>query len=67
MTGRECAIVEAYTGYAMCCGDNRREIYKYVSELLGRPVYTHEFATLAQKIHKLAKPDFVELCRTAEW
>lgn len=65
MTLRECAIVEAYTGICMCAGDKRHYIYEYVSELLGRPVYTHEFATRADEIKELARPDFIRLCKEA--
>lgn len=63
MTKRECAIVETYTGYVMCAGDDRKYAYEYASELLGRPIYTHEFATYADKLRELSKPDFVRLCR----
>ena len=65
MTLRECAIVEAYTGVVMCAHDRRRYYYEYVDELMGRPVWTHEHALYAEKIKDLAKPDFIELCRTA--
>ena len=65
MTKRECAIVMAYTGICMCAGENLKYFYKYVSELMGRPVYTHELAALADEIKERAKDDFIKLCRTA--
>jgi hypothetical protein len=65
MTLHECAIVEAYTGVCMLTGDRQRYVYEYVSELLGRPVYTHELGILAEKIKELAKPDFIKLCKEA--
>lgn len=60
MTKRECAIISAYTGYL--CGDFN-EFHKYIEELLGRPVYTHELADeeLCKKIKELAKEDFCNL------
>ena len=67
MTGRECAIVEAYTGYCMCAGEHRGEVYKYVSEILGESVWTHEFATRADEIRAKARPDFERLCKEAIW
>ena len=67
MTGRECAIIEAYTGYVMCAGEHRNEIYKYVSEIMGEPIWTHEFAARQDEIREKTKPDFVMLCREAKW
>ena len=60
MTKRECAIVSAYTG--ILCGDFN-EFHKYIEELLGRPVWTHELANkdLWAKIKKLSKEDFCKL------
>ena len=64
MTDREKAIVMAYTGIAMLSGDKIKEFYKYLDELYGRPVYTHEIAIL--DIQSKARQDFIELCRTEE-
>ena len=63
MTKRECAIVEIYTGICMCAGDDRKYAYEYASELIGRPIYTHEFVELADKLRELSKPDFIRLCK----
>lgn len=63
MTKRECAIVEMYTGYCMCAHDDRHYAYEYASELIGRPIYTHEFVELADKLRELSKPDFIRLCK----
>ena len=65
MTKRECAIVMAYTGVCMCAGENLKYFYEYVSELMGRPVYTHEFAALGDEIKQRAKEDFITLSRCA--
>lgn len=63
MTQREKAICEIYTGICFCAGDQREAVYKYSEELMGRPVFTHEFYTLADELKKRAKADFVAICR----
>jgi len=65
MTNRECAIVMAYTGITMLSGDNLKYFYDYVSEILGEPVFTHEFYTRANEIKEKSKPDFLQLCAEA--
>lgn len=67
MTFRECAIVEAYTGYCMLTGDKTKYVYEYLQELLGRPVWTHELANpkMQSIIHEKSKPDFMNLCARA--
>lgn len=62
MTNREKAIVMAYTGFVMLCGNQLSIFYKYVEELFGRPVYTHELPELADEIQRRSKPDFIKLC-----
>lgn len=62
MTDRERAIVMAYTGVVMLCGDKLNIFYDYVSEKLGRPIYTHEFIDQDDIIKSLAKEDFLALC-----
>lgn len=58
MTKREAAIITAYTGVFI--GD-LDELYKYAKELLGRPVFSHEFYDLADEIAEKAKKDFLAL------
>ena len=67
MTKRECAIVQAYTGVVMLAGENLGYFYDYIMELMGYPVWTHELVdvSVVRKIQELARPDFIELCRTA--
>lgn len=60
MTDRERAIVMAYTGVAMLVGDKLDVFYRYAEELYGRPVFSHEFASLDLK--EKSKPDFIKLC-----
>lgn len=61
MTDREKAIVTAYTGVNMLEGEKLDELYKYLKELYGRPVYTHEIPFL--DIREKAKEDFIALCK----
>ena len=62
MTDRERAIVMAYTGIVMLCGDKLHIFYEYVQEKLGRPVWTHELGQQADTIKELSKEDFFSLC-----
>lgn len=61
MTDREKAIVTAYTGINMLEGEKIYELYKYLEELYGRPIYTHEILFL--DIREKAKEDFIALCK----
>ena len=61
MTDREKAIVTAYTGINMLEGERFNEFYKYLEELYGRPVYTHEILFLDVK--EKSEDDFLKLCR----
>ncbi len=65
MTKIECAIVSAYTGVNMLEGEDLRWFYRYVAELFGRPVYTHELPMLSDEIKKRSKKDFLRLCEEA--
>lgn len=58
MTKREAAIVSAYTGYLI--GDFN-ERHKYIEEIMGRPVFTHELVDIHSEIHKKAKKDFCSI------
>ena len=64
MTDREKAIVMAYTGKCMLTGDKLHVFYKYVEEIMGRPVYTHEMGIKAvdEEIREKSKADFIALC-----
>lgn len=68
MTLKERVIVETYTGYCMTSPEERDEIYKYMAEIMGRPVYTHELADKAvqEELREKALPDFKALCITEE-
>ena len=62
MTKREKQIVSAYTGVLMCDLD---DLYEYIQELLGRPVWTHELADhdVQETIKEKSKAEFLEICR----
>ena len=66
MTDEEKAIVMAYTGVCMLTGDKFQIFHKYVEELMGQPVYTHELGFLADTIKEKAKDDFIRLCESEE-
>jgi len=60
MTKRECAVVTAYTGI-MCGSFN--DFHQYAEELLGRPIYTHEFCQkwLWEVLKEKSREEFVRL------
>ena len=58
MTRREATIVSAYTGYFI---GNLEDLYNYLSELIGRPVYTHEIPAVWDEYHDRIRQDFVAL------
>lgn len=64
MTDREKAIVMAYTGFCMLQSDKIDQFYKYLAELYGRPVFTHEIPFL--NIKEKSKADFLKLCEEGE-
>jgi hypothetical protein len=61
LTKEQAAVIGAYTG--VTCG-SFADIHEYVERLLGRPVWTHEFASekLVEEIKEKSKPDFISLC-----
>lgn len=67
MTKREAAIIMAYTGQVMLTGDDFGIFHKYVENILGRPVYTHEFAyeRVMDEIKEKSKNDFIDICKNA--
>lgn len=55
MTKREGAVLSAYTGILLC---DFSYFYKYLEEILGRQVFTHEIPFLSDKIREKAEPEF---------
>ncbi|NLC14596.1 MAG: hypothetical protein GX768_11215 [Chloroflexi bacterium] len=58
MTRYEATVVSAYTGYLI---GNTDDLYDYLSELIGRPIYTHEIPSVLKEYHREIKRDFVAL------
>ena len=61
MTKQEAAIVELYTGTCMLVGEDRKYVYAYARELMGRPILTHEL--LDERLKEKSKADFIKLCK----
>lgn len=61
LTDRQSAIIAAYTG--VLCGPFAA-FHEYAEQAMGRPVWTHEFATreMADALKEAAKPDFLSIC-----
>lgn len=68
MTREECAIVMAYTGITMLSGEDFKIYHKYIEDIMGRPVWTHELAneSVVEEIKKKSKYDFLKLCEKAK-
>lgn len=64
MTLRERVIVEVYTGVCMTSSKERNEVYKYMAEIMGRPVFTLELAnkSIQEQLQEKSRPDFIALC-----
>lgn len=65
MTKQECAIVTAHTGITMLRGDDLKYLYHYLSEIIGRPVFSHEIPAVCEQFRDRIKEDFIALCRDA--
>lgn len=65
MTLKERVVVEVYTGICMVTGNDRDEVYKYMAEIMGRPVYSHELADkkIMKELREKSRDDFVKLCQ----
>ena len=62
MTDREKAIVMAHTGICMLTGNKFQIFHKYVEDIMGRPIMTHEIGFLENAIKEKSKADFIALC-----
>lgn len=58
MTKREAAIVSAYTGY-LIGGFN--DFNAYAEEIMERPIFTHEFLSIADELKEKSKKDFMSI------
>jgi hypothetical protein len=64
LTKEQAAIIGAFTGFtAGPFGD----IHEYAERVLGRPIFTHEFANddFAKKLEDAARGDFLAICHEA--
>ena len=61
LTKEQAVIISGYMGIACC---NFGYIHEDIEKRLGRPVYTHEFASeeMFKKIKELYEEDFINLC-----
>ena len=68
MTDYERAVVMAYTGVTMLVGDKMPLFYKYLRNIMGRPVFTHELAdnNVQYEIKQKSRNDFIALCAGEE-
>ena len=68
MTDREKAVVTAYTGVTMLAGEKFSIFHKYIEDIMGRPVWTHELADgkVWEQIKEKSKDDFLKICKTEE-
>lgn len=62
MTDKEKAIIMAHTGICMLTGDKFQIFHKYVEDIMGRPIMTHELGFLEDEIKEKSKADFLALC-----
>ena len=58
LTTRQGAVISAYTGVLAGTFD---ALHAYAEELMGRPVFTHEFPDLASELQRRSKADFLEI------
>jgi hypothetical protein len=60
MTAYEAAVVSAYTGVLIGSFD---EIHRYAESIMGRPIYTHEFACkdFVNSLKQKSRSDFLSI------
>ena len=63
MTKREGCVLTAYTGLSLA--SSFYDFHKYAEELLGRPIFNHEFGNedVAKEIKKASEKDFLEIMK----
>lgn len=68
MTDKEKAIVMAYTGVTMLKGEKFSIFHKYIEDIMGRPVFTHELSDefVWEQIKEKSSTDFLRLCEETE-
>lgn len=63
MTHTEAVLISAYTGFLLT--KNFADVHKFCEDLLGRPIWTHEFANkeVQKEIHEKCKPMILEMIK----
>lgn len=63
MTKDEAVLISAYTGFLLT--KDFSDVHKFCEELLGRPIWTHEFASekLWNEIKEKCKPLIIEMIK----
>lgn len=56
----------AFTGVCMLTGNKFQIFHKYVEDIMGRPIMTHEIGLLGKEIKEKSKADFIALCKESE-
>ena len=61
MKKQEAVLISAYTGFLLT--KNFGDVHKFCEELLGRPIWTHEFAsqTVQEEIKEKCRPLILEM------
>ena len=64
MTKREAVLISAYTGYLLA--PDFSDVAEYCQKVLGRPIYTHEYADpdLHRELQDKLRPRIMDLIRS---
>ena len=65
LTKEQSAIIGAFTG--ICCG-KFGDIHEYAERVLGRQIFSHEFASnmLESELKEASRADFLSICYTGD-
>jgi len=63
LTAEQGAIISAYTGYM---AGSFSALHAYAERKLGRPIWTHQFPSVADELREAAKADFVGIAAMKE-
>ena len=63
MTKQEAVLISAYTGYLLA--PDFSDVAEYCQKVLGRPIYTHEYADpdIQRELQDKLRPQIAELIR----
>lgn len=59
LTKEQAIIITGYTGITAC---DFADFHRDVETRLGRPIFTHEFPSMSDRIKDLYKEDFLAMC-----